>query len=181
MNELFSDITIPPLGFDVVVIDPPWPVKKITRQKRPNQKSMDYVIMSLEDIKNLPIKPLVSESGWIFLWTTQKFLFDAKEVMEGWGIKLLNVMVWEKTYGVSNGMPLFGFRYNAEFVLVGYINKPPLWPARKLIPLVFQGKNTKHSKKPDEFYELISGLGATRLDVFARNLREGWTVWGNEV
>jgi N6-adenosine-specific RNA methylase IME4 len=89
--------------------------------------------------------------------------------------------VWEKTYGRSAGMPLYGFRWNAEFILIGYKNKPQLFPKRKLIPLVFQAENIKHSKKPDKFYKMVEVLGDKRIDLFARNEREGWDVWGNEV
>ena len=42
-------------------------------------------------------------------------------------------------------------------------------------------KNIKHSKKPDKFYEQIEPLGKKRIDIFARNKRSGWDVWGNEV
>ena len=41
----------------------------------------------------------------------------------------------------------------------------------------------KHSEKPHEFYGLIEGLYKTgkRIELFARNAREGWDAWGNEV
>ena len=90
--------------------------------------------------------------------------------------------VWEKTYGVSAGMPLYGYGWNAEFILVGYCgDKPTLWPKRSLIPLVFQGENIKHSQKPDVFYKNIEVLGNDRIDMFARNKRDGWDVWGDEI
>jgi N6-adenosine-specific RNA methylase IME4 len=165
----------------LIVVDPPWPVKKLTHKARPNQTTMDYKTMSMEEIKRLPIANIADDNCWLFLWTTQKFLFEAKDILEEWGFKLLVVQVWEKTYGVSAGMPLYGFRWNAEFILIGYKNKPPLWPKRTLIPLVFQAENIKHSKKPDKFYELVAPLGKRRIDLFARQKRPGWDVWGNEV
>ena len=167
--------------YDVIVVDPPWQIKKVTHKKRPNQKNMDYSMMSLEDIKKLDISSLANDNCWLFLWTTQKYLFEAKDVLQDWGFKYLVMSVWEKTYGKSAGMPLYGFRWNAEFILIGYKNKPPLWPKRKLIPLVFQAENIKHSKKPDRFYEMVEVLGNKRIDIFARNKRDGWDVWGNEV
>ena len=90
-------------------------------------------------------------------------------------------MVWEKTYGRSAGMPLFGWRWNGEFILVGYKTKPTLWPKRKLIPAVFSAENIKHSQKPDRFYSLVEPLGEARIDLFARKERDGWDVWGDEV
>ena len=52
---------------------------------------------------------------------------------------------------------------------------------KKLIPLCFQAENIKHSKKPNKFYELVETLGNNRIDLFARNKRSGWDVWGNEI
>jgi len=167
--------------YQIIVVDPPWPVKKLTHKTRPNQIMMDYPTMSVEHIKNLSISKLADESCWCFLWTTQKFLFDARPILEGWGFNHLLTMVWEKTYGRSAGMPLYGFRWNGEFILVGYRKKPDLWPKRPLIPAVFGAENIRHSQKPDKFYQMIESLGVNRIDLFARKQRKGWDVWGNEV
>ena len=167
--------------YQIIVVDPPWPIKKITHKARPNQVEMDYKMMSLYDIGKLDVGGLADDNCWLFLWTTQKYLFDSKAILEGWGFNHLLTMVWEKTYGRSAGMPLFGFRWNGEFILVGYKNKPTMWPKRKLIPAVFSAENIRHSQKPDRFYEIIEPLGENRIDLFARKKRAGWDVWGNEV
>jgi len=167
--------------YQIIVVDPPWDVKKLTHKARPNQIKMDYPTMSLQEIATLPVGNLTEEKCWCFLWATQKFLYDALFVLDSWGFHYLLTMVWEKTYGRSAGMPLFGFRWNAEFILVGYKQKPELWPKRPLIPCVFQAENIRHSQKPDKFYSLVAPLGQPRIDLFARNKREGWDVWGNEV
>lgn len=143
---------------------------------------MDYPLMELDEIKKMPIKNLAKDKCWIFLWTTQKYLFDAKSVLENWGFNFLCMGVWEKTFGKSSGMPLFGFRWNAEFILIGYNKKPDLWiKGKPLIPLCFQAENIRHSQKPDKFYKMIEPLGNERIDIFARQKRKGWDVWGNEV
>ena len=167
--------------YQIIVIDPPWPIKKLTHKARPNQIKMDYPIMELDEIKQLPIQEIADRNCWLFLWTTQKNLYNSKAILESWGFKLLLTMVWEKTFGRSAGMPLYGFRWNAEFILVGYNNKPKIWPNTKLIPAVFQAENIRHSQKPDKFYKMIEPLGENRIDLFARKERENWDVWGNEV
>ena len=117
---------------------------------------MDYPLMKLDEIKKMPIKNLAKDKCWVFLWTTQKYLFDAKSVLENWGFNFLCMGVWEKTFGKSAGMPLFGFRWNAEFILIGYNKKPDLWiKGKPLIPLCFQAENIRHSQKPDKFYKMI--------------------------
>ena len=175
------NIPFPKQRYNVIVVDPPWPVKKLTHRERPKQTTMDYSTMSVEQIKELPVNTLSKHSCWCFLWTTQKYLFDAKPILEQWGFHHLITMVWEKTYGRSAGMPLFGFRYNAEFILVGYKTKPELWPKRKLIPAVFAAENIRHSQKPDRFYEMIEVLGEKRIDLFARQKRTGWDAVGFDI
>lgn len=168
--------------YQIIVVDPPWDVKKLTHRDRPNQITMDYSTMSLDEIKTLPVQNIATEDALCFLWTTQKYLFYALPILEHWGFKHLLTMVWEKTYGRSAGMPLFGFRWNAEFILVGYKKKPTLWvKERPLIPVVFQAENNHHSEKPSRFYDMVETLGEPRIDLFARRKRFGWDCWGNEV
>lgn len=174
-------IEFPKGKYNTIVVDPPWPVKKLTHKARPRQVNMDYKTMSLDEIQALPVSTIADDNCWLFLWSTQKFLFDAKPILESWGFHHLLTMAWEKTYGKSAGMPLFGFRWNIEFILVGYKTKPELWPSRPLIPAGFQAENIKHSQKPDKFYDMIMPLGDKRIELFARRQREGWTVWGDEV
>tara|TARA_E500000318_G_scaffold59652_1_gene55356 strand:+ start:211 stop:741 length:531 start_codon:yes stop_codon:yes gene_type:complete len=176
-------MNFPKSKYDLIVIDPPYKIKKVTHRARPNQVNMDYPMMSLDEIKDLPVQSIAKDKCWLFLWTTQKYLFQAKELLEHWNFKYLVTQVWQKTYGRSAGMALFGFRWNAEFILIGYNKiKPDLWiKGKPLIPLVFQAENIRHSEKPSLFYELIKDLGKDRIDIFARKQRDGWHVWGNEV
>jgi len=167
--------------YDIIVVDPPWDVKKLARRVRPKQVYMDYKTLSTEEIKLLPVPMISHPCSLLFLWAPQKFLFESRGVLEYWGFKYLLTMVWEKTYGKSNGMPLYGFRWNGEFCLVGYKTKPVLWPKRSLIPVVFRAENIRHSQKPDKFYEMIWPLGVSKVDLFARQQRSGWDTWGNEI
>lgn len=167
--------------YQIIVIDPPWQLKKIVNKQRPNQVEMDYPMMPIEDIAKMPVDILADNTCWCFLWTTQKYIWDSKAIIQGWGFKPMLTMVWEKTYGRSAGMPLYGFRWNAEFILVGTRGKKEMFPKTKLIPVVFQAENIRHSQKPDKFYEMIETLGKPRIDLFARRRRDNWDVWGNEV
>lgn len=48
---------------------------------------------------------------------------------------------------------------------------------------VLREQATKHSKKPLCAYEMIENMfpNASKLEMFARNERNGWDCWGNEV
>ena len=177
---LIQDIYIKP-KYNLIVVDPPWDIKKLTRKARPNQIKMDYSVMTLDEIKSLSIARIADDPCILFLWTIQKYLFSSLDVLTAWGFNHLLTMTWEKTYGRSSGMPLFGFRWNVEFILVGYNVKPQLWPKHKLIPAAFSAENKGHSIKPDEFYTMVEHLGDRRIDIFARKKRNGWDAWGDEV
>jgi len=121
-------MNLPNKKYDLIVIDPPWNLRKLSHDTRPNQIDFPYETMTLDDIKAMDIKSLAKDQCWLFMWTTQKYLFESKAILEGWGFKFLMTQVWEKTFGISSGMALYGFRWNAEFILVGYIGKAPsLW------------------------------------------------------
>ena len=167
--------------YNLIVVDPPWPIRKIRSKMRPNQVRMDYSLMTIDEIMGLRIYDLASDDSWIFLWTPQKFLHSAKGILEFWGFKYLVTGAWVKQYGISAGMPLFGFRWNLDFYLVGYKGKKKLWPKRELIPLGFGAPNIKHSEKPDKFYEMLRRLPGPRIDLFSRKIHDGWDCWGNEI
>jgi len=163
--------------YQIIYVDPPWPVKKIRRKVRPNQVDMDYPTMSLDEIKLLPIELLADENCSLFLWTIQSFLPHSFDMMESWGFKYQRTITWDK----MNGMCLFGFHYRTEFLLHGYRGKIEMYPKRKAIPTIFSCKSPRHSQKPDEIRDSISVMGEPRIELFARQKTDGWDVWGNEV
>lgn len=163
--------------YRTIVVDPPWPIAKIKRRVRPNQKEMDYPMMTLDEIKALNIGGISDDVAHCFLWTIDKYLFDSKEILESWGFNYHCTLAWNKTNGIS----LYGINRRVEFVLVGLKGKHEAYSSRKTIPAAFTAKSSRHSAKPQEFYDYLSVLDGPKVDIFARNEREGWDVWGNEV
>ncbi len=174
---MFDGLVIPKGGYKTLVVDPPWPIKKIQRRVRPNQKNMDYPLMSLEEIKKLNIGDIAHAKSHLFLWTIDKFLYLSKDILEGWGFKYHCTIAWNKTNGIS----LYGFNRRVEFILVGFKGTHEAYPKRKTIPTAFTAKSKRHSEKPDMFYNFLDILPDPKVDLFARKKREGWDVWGNEV
>jgi len=53
-------------------------------------------------------------------------------------------------------------------------------PARTQVNLIRAIKR-EHSRKPDEIFPLIEACSpGPYLEMFARGIREGWTLWGNQ-
>ncbi len=164
--------------YNLIVIDPPWPINKIQRRSRPNQhRPLDYKTMDFERIKELPIEQIADDNAVIFLWTIQKFLRLSFELLDAWGFRYQRTLTWDK----QNGMCLFGFHHRTEFILFGYKGKLNMYPRQKAVPTLLVNKSGRHSAKPDSFYSMIEHFGNKRIDVFARNERSGWDVYGDEV
>lgn len=170
-------IPFPNKKYQIIYADPPWSVKKIVRKVRPNQVGFDYPVMSLEAIKELPVRNITDDNSSLFLWTTHAYLPKAFGVMLAWGFKYQRTITWDK----QNGMCLFGFHHRTEFLLFGYKGRIEMYPKRKAFPTIVQAKSKRHSAKPEIFRDLIVPFGETRIELFARQRAEGWDAWGNEV
>lgn len=167
---------LPNKKYQTIVIDPPWPIQKIMREVRPNQVSeIDYPTMSIDEIKKFPINELVHENCHIYLWTTHKFLPVAFEVFQSWGVRYECLLTWVKNVGFTP----FSFMYSTEHVLFGRIGSLELLKKGKRLD--FDGKVRQHSRKPDEFYNLVREVSPSpRIDIFSRQEHEGFDQYGNE-
>jgi len=172
---------IPNKQYQIIYADPPWrQFKGGIRKCRPNQnRSLDYKTMSLNEIENILSK---FDAPILFLWTIDKFLFDAQSIAENLKYKLHARIIWNKLNGVA---PAFTVRFSHEYLLWMY-KSPMLKIAENMRgkqTTVFEEKSTRHSRKPEKAYEIIENLYPTarKIELFARNYRSGWDVWGNEV
>ena len=170
-------LPFPDKKYQVIYADPPWEIKKIMRKARPNQVEMDYPTMNIEEIITLPVQGISEDTSCCFLWTIQRYLKEAFNVLSAWGFRYQRAITWDK----QNGMCLFGFHHRTEFLLFGYRGKIEMYPRRKTFPTLVQCKTDLHSKKPQIFRDLIIPFGKTRIELFARQKTEGWDCWGNEV
>jgi len=176
--ELIAAPVVWPEGvYPVIVIDPPWPMEKIERDVAPKQAGFDYPTMSLEEIEAFDLNRMAADDCHLFMWTTHKFIVPAFKILETWGFKYVSTFVWHKPGGFQPfGLP----QYNCEFAL--YARKgTPKFRETKAFPTCFSAPRGKHSEKPKEFYAMISRVtDGPRMDVFNRQERDGFEVYGNE-
>ena len=173
--------------YSIIYADPPWKQSrggKKSVRKNSSGKPLEYPTISLEEIKEhlRQATSLTTENSVLFLWTIDKYLFEAQKIAEDLGYKLHARMIWNKVTGIPAA---FTIRYGHEYLLYMYKGKllPVAKEERGKIHSVFTEQVKRHSQKPKVAYEIIERLyqHRTRLEMYARNHREFWDCWGNEV
>ena len=173
--------------YDLIVADPPWKQSKGgSKAVRPKSSGteLDYPVISLDEIKEhlRQASSLTEDNSILFLWTIDKYLFEAQEIAESLGYKLHARMIWDKVTGIPAA---FTVRYGHEYLLYMYKGKllPVAKEERGKIHKVFREQVTKHSKKPEISFDIINRLypNTRKLELYARQERDGYDCWGNEV
>ena len=184
--------------YQIIYADPPWQygskelygdkVKgyKNGQRKRFTKLEIIYDTMSLQDIKNLPVKEISENDSVCFMWVTDSHLKQGIEVMESWGFKYKTIaFVWLKKY--NTGTRVYNLApwtlKSTEICILGTKGRMSKYKSRNDIKALVEAERTKHSKKPQEVMFRIEQLfcGLDKIELFAREKRIGWDVWGNEV
>lgn len=168
-----------PSRFDLVYADPPWRYEFNQTDNRVIENQ--YPTMALEDICAMPVSDITIPNAVLFLWATFPKLEEAFQVVNAWGFKYRTAIVWDK---VRMGQGIYT-RQQTELLLIaikGNMYSPESNYAGNFRSLVSIERSQNHSEKPKEFYGIIEGLypDCTKVELFARNKRDGWYSWGNQ-
>ena len=162
--------------YATILADPPWPYRQVARRTHDATKALEYPTMSMDEIRNLPVRRIVSEACMLFLWITNPFLDEAFTVIEAWGFEYRTAATWVKPRPTTGTW----FLGQTEHLLLAVRGKPPL-PARRRPGLIRTLERQAHSVKPRESYELVESMSQSpRIELFARRARPGWDSWGLE-
>jgi N6-adenosine-specific RNA methylase IME4 len=161
-----------------IVADPPWRyIEAGLWQRQKSQANRQYDTLTVQQIQSLPVP--AADNAYLWLWITNRHLAHGvgKMVAESWGFRPITVLTWCK--------PQIGLGYylrNATEHVVFAVRGSPGQLNATNISSWFVANRTRHSSKPDEFYEIVErACDGPYLDVFARKNRPGWTCWGKDV
>jgi len=170
-----------------ILADPPWRFQNRTGKMAPEHLRLArYETMSFAEIEAMPVDVLCDDKAHLYLWVPNALLAEGLAVMEAWGFQYKTNLVWLKTRkdGGPDGRGVgFYFRNVTEMVLFGIRGKDnrTLAPGRRQVNLIAERKR-EHSRKPEQLYDVIEECSPSpRIELFARNERDGWHQWGNEL
>ena len=180
--------------YNIIYADPAWSYNKKIGQGVADEV---YKTMPTSEIKKLPVQNLAANDFFLFIWVTFPMLKDGLDVIEAWGFEYKTLAFsWIKTNKRQNlnqlsFMPIdlidtfFGIGHytksNCELCLLAKKGKPKV--IDNTISSVVISPLREHSRKPDEVRTKIIKLcgDLPRIELFAREQKDGFDVWGNEV
>lgn len=194
-------------GWACVEADVPWKYENWTNPETDEEKRASraaerhYDTMTLDQIAAMPVKDIVAPDAHLWFWVPSPFLVIGAHIpiMKSWGfrpsssglfwIKLLRGMEAAqyqlmtldelmKLIVVNTGLGKTT-RKNVEICILGRRGNPKR--LENDVHEVIISPRRQHSRKPEEAYERIERYcPGPRLQIFGRQGRAGWTVWGNE-
>src|ERR1700681_3519592 len=159
---------LPTGPFQVIVADPPW--------RYESGNSLPYPTMDIEEIKAMPVAVIADENAILWLWTTNAHLRVPSEVVDAWGFEYRTLMTWVKNQ-MGTGEWLRG---QTEHCMLAVRGRPVFLHGNHTT--VLHAARREHSRKPEEFYALVEETSpGCKLELFCRQQRTGWRVYGNEI
>jgi N6-adenosine-specific RNA methylase IME4 len=184
-----ADLEPLPAGpWDVILADPPWDYRGREQFGFAGDVGVSsggaikqYPTMSTAQICAIAVRDAAAGDALLFIWTTgPMILVDTPKVIEAWGFEPATVaFVWDK----RKTNPGYYTLSQCEFCIVckrGRIPRPRGSRNERQFISMLRGA---HSAKPDEVRNRISRMfpKQRKLEMFARNRKQDWTSWGNEV
>lgn len=158
--------------YRTILADPPWDVY----QRGSRGAGEHYDLMTMEQIKAMPVAGLAVDDAHLWLWVTNATLRHGYDVAEAWGFTVRSPLTWVK-FRLGLGVYL---RNTTEHLLFATRGKAPVQFRSQ--PTWINAPVQDHSRKPEEQYAVIERVSpGPYLELFARQQQPGWDVWGNQI
>lgn len=171
----------PGIPFRTIVADPPWRPSlhknTVGRKEGPYRAGPQryYDVMDVDQI--CAMKPTSALKSHLWLWVINQHVDWGYQVARAWGFEPQQMITWAKP-GFGTGQ----FQSNTEHVLICRKGGPSGNAFGPTGGTWFKWPRGRHSEKPDGFYKLVERVSpGPYLEMFSRQERDGWSVFGNEV
>lgn len=174
-----------PGGFGAILADPPWHFQSWNNGRWKGDgkiftpaRDPEYATMSIEQIAAMPISDIAAKDCILFMWGIWSMMPHTLHVIESWGFKYKTCAFnWTKIGGrIGLG---YWTRQQSEYCLLATRGKPKRLHAD--VRQAILEPRREHSRKPDCTHERIERLvGGPYCELFGRQSRVGWSVFGNE-
>jgi N6-adenosine-specific RNA methylase IME4 len=176
-DEIRNAPSVLPEGqYRVIVIDPPWAYdQNADSTSKAVRGIVDYPDMSVDEICALPVGDLAYRDCALWLWTTNSFMRHAYACLDAWGFTEKTILTWDKVDMITGHY----LRNVTEHCILAVRGRPVFDHATETT--LFREKRRAHSQKPQLFYNIVDALcPGNKLEMFARQPREGYDAWGAE-
>lgn len=167
--------------YKTIYIDPPWMERGGGKIKRGADRHYD--LMKTDEIAKLPIRELADDEGChLYLWTTNNFLPQAIELLKIWDFEYITTITWMKDK-MGLGQYFRGITEHCIFASTKKRLPYKIIDGKRQQGLTgFYEPKTIHSRKPNEMLKMIERVSyGPRIEIFARDEKEGWDCFGNEL
>jgi len=187
----FINQPFPPSQYDIIFMDCPWHYAKANGYYTSNPNH-HFPCMTDDELAKLPVGDLAKPNSVLFMWSPSLKLSTSIRLMEDfYGFKFYSSAVWVKTIGHDTEklsyVPGLGPFLNAhEYLLLGRRGKglgKTHFQHRSVFKAIGGAGQIQHSAKPKIVYDTVEKMwpNTRKVELFAREQREGWTCWGNEL
>ena len=165
--------------FQVICADPPWSFNdKLTMSTTRRGSQSHYPVLGIDAIKQLRVSELADDPAILALWCPSSLLDEGIDIVRAWGFSFKQTVVWpKKRIGMGHL-----FRNQHELALIGTRGKYSSIVRNRGQSTLLPTESLRHSQKPESLQDRLElMLDGSKLELFARRYRSGWTCLGNEL
>lgn len=189
--------------YDIIYLDPPWKYKD-NKSNLPKLGGKTYPVMTLQELKQIPIYKIAKKNCYIFMWAVKPMLPEAFDLISSWKqygfeykttpfewIKLnpsteLPTTIQIDEHGNGNVYSGLGHYTNGNIEDVLLVKRgDTIERICKAVKQPIFWPRGKHSEKPQEIkrrIEKMLGQDLQKIELFAREkFNDGWDYWGNDI
>lgn len=167
----------------VILADPPWdygmPNDRAASRVLPHEQ---YITLTIDAICDMGVADIAADDSMLFMWCPASLLPDGLKVVAAWGFEYSSCWIWHKEGQLNCGGGTAAIHH--ELLLVCKRGAGLTISDKKLrCSSVFGGQVKVHSAKPVVVHERLEALypDVSRIELFSRAQRAGWTMYGNQV